>query len=136
MWPKALLELLPHLTRLVPIANRYFQSKAAGDDATRVALERKLDEVTAALRQDIAAASAALPTADLSRQLTRQGAALTDAAASLAAIRSQLEGFDTRLTSLEKRSGSMASTVVITHILTLVICMVLAIAIAIVYLHR
>ncbi len=128
MWPKALLELLPHLTRLVPLLNRYFQSKGSADDATRLALERKLDDVSLALHKNIADASAALPVADLNRQLSKQGSALTELAASLRTIESQLERFDTRLTSLEKRSGSLASTVVITHVLTLVVCILLVIA--------
>ena len=136
MWPKALLELLPHLTRLVPIANRYFQAKGANDDATRLAVERKLDEVATALRKDIAEASATLPAADLSRQLTKQTGALADLATGLRAIQAQLEGFDTRLTSLEKRSSSMATTVVITHVLTLVVCLLLVVALVYVYLHK
>ncbi len=42
MWPKALsqlVELAPHITRLLPLADRYFKDKATGDDSTRQALE-------------------------------------------------------------------------------------------------
>ena len=42
MWPKAfsqLVELAPHITRLLPLADRYFKDKSSSDDATRKALE-------------------------------------------------------------------------------------------------
>lgn len=42
MWPKAfaqLLELLPHVSRVLPIADRFFQSKTANDEATRHSLD-------------------------------------------------------------------------------------------------
>ena len=42
MWPKALtqlVELAPHVTRLLPLADRFLKDKATGDEATRRALE-------------------------------------------------------------------------------------------------
>ena len=49
MWPKALLELAPHLVRLVPAANNFFQNKSAGDEANRKALE----DIAEGLRGDL-----------------------------------------------------------------------------------
>ncbi len=42
MWPKALtqlVELAPHVTRLLPLADRFLKDKTAGDEATRQALD-------------------------------------------------------------------------------------------------
>ena len=42
MWPKALtqlVELAPHITRLLPLADRYFKDKTTGDQTTRQALD-------------------------------------------------------------------------------------------------
>ena len=55
MWPKALaqlIELAPHIARLLPTADRFLQSKVAGDEATRAALAKFGDEI----RADIEAA--------------------------------------------------------------------------------
>jgi hypothetical protein len=41
MWPKViaqLFELLPHITRLVPMADRYLSSKTASEKATEAAM--------------------------------------------------------------------------------------------------
>jgi hypothetical protein len=41
MWPKLLaqlFELLPHITRLVPMADKFFSSKAASEKATEAAM--------------------------------------------------------------------------------------------------
>ena len=42
MWPKALsqlVELAPHITRLLPLADRYFKEKSSGESATQQALD-------------------------------------------------------------------------------------------------
>ena len=41
MWPKALaqlIELAPHAARLLPMADKFFQSKTAGEEANRKAM--------------------------------------------------------------------------------------------------
>jgi chromosome segregation ATPase len=43
MWPKAiaqLVEVAPHITRLLPVADRFFQARASNDEAVRKALEQ------------------------------------------------------------------------------------------------
>ena len=43
MWPKALaqlIELAPYIARMLPTADRYLQSRAASDEATREALAK------------------------------------------------------------------------------------------------
>ena len=133
MWPKALIELLPHLTRLVPIANRYFQAKAAGDDATREAIERKLDAVSAALRKEIGDASATASTAGLARQLSKQESILAEPAASIRALHTQVDSFDPRLTELERRTGTTNVLVVLAFVVTCVMCIILVLLVLMLY---
>ena len=45
MWPKILLELLPHFARLTPVADKYFASRAANDKAQQAALAGLGEEV-------------------------------------------------------------------------------------------
>ncbi len=52
MWPRLvaqLLELMPHVTRLVPIADNYFSSRSARDKAYAAALEK----MSEAMRADL-----------------------------------------------------------------------------------
>jgi len=58
MWPK-LLELLPHLTRLVPMLERYLNSRQAKDRENEAALVALADTVRGDLGQ-VTAAHAAL----------------------------------------------------------------------------
>ena len=54
MWPKLfaqLFELLPHVTRLVPIADRYFSSKTASEKANEAALVAMAEGVRGDLGQ-------------------------------------------------------------------------------------
>jgi hypothetical protein len=54
MWPKLfvqLFELLPHVTRLVPIADRYFASKTANEKANEAALVAMAEGVRGDLGQ-------------------------------------------------------------------------------------
>jgi hypothetical protein len=54
MWPKLfvqLFELLPHVTRLVPIADRYFSSKTANEKANEAALAALAEDVRGDLGQ-------------------------------------------------------------------------------------
>jgi hypothetical protein len=49
MWPKILLELLPHFTRVLPLADRYFSSRGDQDKAHAAALAALGDEVRGGL---------------------------------------------------------------------------------------
>ncbi|HZY61226.1 MAG TPA: hypothetical protein VFE38_01790 [Edaphobacter sp.] len=87
MWPKVLaqlFELLPHITRLVPMADKYFSSKAATDKATEAAMlamaegvRGDLGQVTkahAGLYQQLQQQSGQI--ADLSSEVKRMGASM------------------------------------------------------------
>ena len=110
MWPALvqLLELAPHVTRLVPMADRYLQSKADSGKAQRLALE----EMAERLRGDMAL-TAERTQGDLTRvtaaqagivqQLTKQNATLESLAADLHAARLTSETVDARMAQLETR---------------------------------
>lgn len=100
MWPKALLELLPHLTRLVPLANRYFQSRSESENDLRSALERRLDANSAALRVDIEKTAEA--NERLLQQLSKQTATLAQIAEDTRAIKASIDSQDARLRKLEE----------------------------------
>lgn len=54
MWPKViaqLFELLPHISRVVPMADKYFSSKAATDRATEAAMVAMAEGVRGDLGQ-------------------------------------------------------------------------------------
>ena len=58
MWPKVLMqlfELLPHVTRLVPVADRYFSAKAANENANEAAFAAMAEGVRGDLGQVTAA---------------------------------------------------------------------------------
>jgi cell division protein FtsB len=125
MWPKALLELLPHLTRLVPLVNRYFDSKGADEDATRVALERKLGETAAALRVDIQRGAEAGEA--LQAQISRQTATLNEVAAGVKALKASDEAIEARIAKLEERAGrqGLLYAVVLLQVVAIAILIVL-----------
>ena len=54
MWPKVmaqLFELLPHITRLVPMADKYFSTKTASEKATEAAMAAMAEGVRGDLGQ-------------------------------------------------------------------------------------
>ena len=80
MWPKMLIELLPHLARLVPMWDKFLSSKAANDKAT----ESALTTMTAAsdgVRQSVGEMAAAHAT--LYRQIQDQGSETREQVAAL-----------------------------------------------------
>ena len=68
MWPKMLIELLPHLSRLVPMWDKFLSSKAATEKAT----EEAMKALAADVRNDLGQVTAAH--AGLYRQLQEQSA--------------------------------------------------------------
>ena len=108
MWPKAissLIELAPHITRLVPLADRFFQSKSADADASRTAME----QIAAGLRGDLGQVTASH--AGLYRQLNDQSAQLSDLAVSQRAIHSSIASLEGRLTQLEAKTTGLCRLV-------------------------
>jgi hypothetical protein len=121
MWPKAiaqLIELLPHAARLMPMADRYLQSKTAGEEANRKAMESMAD----GLRGDLGQVTASH--AGLYRQLNDQSEKLAEISLEARAARSAAEAVEPRITQMERRLDRIAGLVLIVAILCLVLLVI------------
>ena len=111
MWPKALaqlLELAPHVTRLVPVADRYLQSKADARDTQRRALEQMAEglrgdvgQIGESVRGDLRQIAAAQ--AGIYHQLNQQGETLAKIAMDVRTTRLASDEMEIRMTRLETR---------------------------------
>jgi len=115
MWPKALLELAPHLVRLVPAANNFFQNKSAGDEANRKAL----DAMAEGLRGDLGQVTSSH--AGLYRQLNEQSEKLASLSADVAAARVATESLEGRLARLQRRQGTTTKLLVAVAVMNFVL---------------
>lgn len=94
MWPKVLaqlFELLPHITRLVPMADKYFSSKTASEKATEAAMVAMAEGVRGDLGQVTKAH------AGLYQQLQEQSAQIGEMSADVKRMGAAIE----RVTALE-----------------------------------
>jgi len=120
MWPKALLQLLelaPHITRLVPAADRYLQSRTGMPDAQRLALEEMaaglrddFGKIEGGLRGDIAQVATAQ--AGMYEQLNMQSETLAGIAADVRTMRLASDEMESRLTRVEGRVSQVWMMVV------------------------
>jgi len=100
MWPKALaqlIELAPHITRLLPMADRFFQSKSAEAEASRTAMEQMAE----GLRGDLGQVTASH--AGLYRQLNDQSEKLSALSADLRSTKVIVESAEVRTIALEQQ---------------------------------
>jgi hypothetical protein len=100
MWPKALaqlIELAPHIARLLPTADRFLQQKAAGDDATRAAVAKLGEDV----RSDVSRVTASHD--GIYRQLNEQGERMTQLTEHITAARAAAESAEEKASALERR---------------------------------
>ena len=97
MWPKMLLEFLPHLTRLIPAADNYFSSRKESDRAQAVALTALGDEVRGGL------AKAAEEQAALRNEFQQLVASSAQISADAARARVGVEDLESRVAAAEKR---------------------------------
>lgn len=119
-----LVELLPHVTRLVPMADRYFASKQAGERANEAALVAMAEGVQADLGQVTKAH------AGLYRKMQEQDALLAEMREEVRHTRAALEQYGHRVGVLEEmlatanrwiRVGVSVSTVLLILILGLLL---------------
>jgi len=104
MWPKViaqLFELLPHITRLVPIADRYFSSKTASEKATEAAMAAMAEDVRGDLGQVTKAH------AGLYRQLQDQSAQIAEVGEEVKRTRLSMEQHEHRMSTLESNMTSL-----------------------------
>jgi septal ring factor EnvC (AmiA/AmiB activator) len=105
MWPKVLMqlfELLPHVTRLVPLADRYFSAKAATESANEAALAAMAEGVRGDLGQVTAAH------AGLYRKLQGQGNQIADLSEDIRTARSAVEQSERRIEVMDRKIASIS----------------------------
>jgi uncharacterized membrane protein len=103
MWPKALtqlIEIAPHVVRLLPMADRFFQSKSAEQDASRTAMEQMAE----GLRGDLGQVTASH--AGLYRQLNDQSEKLSNLSADVRSLKVHNEAVEARIVGLERAAAS------------------------------
>jgi chromosome segregation ATPase len=104
MWPKViaqLFELLPHITRLVPLADRYFSSKTASEKATEAAMAAMAEDVRGDLGQVTKAH------AGLYRQLQDQSTQIAEVSEEVKRARLSMEQHEHRMLTLEANVASL-----------------------------
>ena len=109
MWPKAiaqLIELAPHVTRLVPLADRFFQSKSGAEDANRKAMEAMAEGLRGDLGQVTAAHSG------LYRQLHEQSETLAVVSSEVRATKIAGDSIEARVTKLQRRLTTMTTLLI------------------------
>lgn len=114
MWPKAIaqiVELLPHAARLLPVADKFFQSKTAGEEANRKAMEAMAEGLRGDLGQMTAAHSG------LYRQLNEQSDRLAEISAETRAALAAAEAAEARTATLERRLDRMAALLIVITVL-------------------
>jgi chromosome segregation ATPase len=104
MWPKViaqLFELLPHITRLVPMADKYLSSKTASEKANESAMAAMAEGVRGDLGQVTQAH------AGLYRQLQDQSAQIAEVAEEIKRTRLSVEQHEHRMLTLESNVTSL-----------------------------
>jgi hypothetical protein len=104
MWPKViaqLFELLPHIARLLPMADKYLTSKTAAEKANEAAMTAMAEGVRGDLGQ-VTKAHLGLyrQLQDQSAQITKVGEEVTEARLSTEQQASRIEGLELKLASL------------------------------------
>jgi hypothetical protein len=104
MWPKViaqLFELLPHISRLLPMADKYFNQKAAAEKATEAAMAAMAEGVRGDLGQVTKAH------VGLYRQLQDQSAQITGVSEEVKSNRLSIEHQANKVESLELKLASL-----------------------------
>ena len=104
MWPKViaqLFELLPHITRLVPMADKYLSSKTASEKANEAAMAAMAEGVRGDLGQVTKAH------AGLYRQLQDQSAQIAEVGEEAKRTRLSIEQHEHKMAALEARIASL-----------------------------
>jgi hypothetical protein len=105
MWPKVfmqLVELLPHISRLVPMADKFFTSKAGAEKATEAAMLAMAEGVRGDLGQVTKAHMG------LYRQLQDQSAQITEVGEVVKRAQVSMEQHEHRMGALEKQVASFS----------------------------
>jgi septal ring factor EnvC (AmiA/AmiB activator) len=110
MW-KQFLELIPHLSRLLPHIDRLIQQRSSGDDTQKKTLEQ-FQQMKESLRADLAQATASH--ASLYRQLNDQGEKMSRLAADQHDSRAALQSAEAHILKLESSLNTIRGLLLIT----------------------
>ena len=99
MWPKLLFDLLPHFSRLLPVADKYLARISANEKAQAEALAA----LNADMRKQMG--RVAETQAGVARQLQQQSTQIAEIAVDVARTRMGIEGAEERIAKLEKSMG-------------------------------
>lgn len=118
MWPRMLLELLPHFTRLMPMADKYLASRGANDKAQAAAF--------ATLAEDVRGQVGPMHEAceGMQRQMVEHSKQMTELAVDVTRTRMGMESAEARIAKLEKSAvmtqrllGAVVALLVIAFVL-------------------
>ena len=126
MWPKAissLIELAPHVARLVPMADRFFNSKSAEADASRTAMEQMAE----GLRGDLGHVTASH--AGLYRQLNDQAVQLSAVAADVRAVKLAADSLEARTSRLETQTTRLTQLMGVALLILATLCILMVVLI-------
>jgi hypothetical protein len=104
MWPRVLMqliELLPHVTRLLPIADKYFSSRSANEKANQATSAAMAEGVQADLGQVTKAHES------LYRKLQEQEAQIAEVGEEVRLSKAAMERYGNRLETLERSVASI-----------------------------
>lgn len=111
MWPKAFaqfVELAPHVARLLPMADRFFQSKNAADDTMRRSMEAMAEGLRSDLGQlNAAQAGLAKQLGTLSTHVATLGGDMQTTRTASAAVQAGVTALDTRFTGMDKQLAGL-----------------------------
>jgi chromosome segregation ATPase len=102
-----LFELLPHFARLLPMADKYLNSRSASEKAQEAALAA----LGAQVRGDLGQMGEVH--AGLQRQLQEQSAQLAETAVEVTRTRMGVESLETRLAAMEKTAAAAVRLMVV-----------------------
>jgi hypothetical protein len=124
MWPKMLLELLPHFTRLVPLADKYFSTRPASEKAHEAALAALSIEMRSELARGFD------KQADVLRLLQDQNVQLAGVALDATRTRMGVEALEIKVARLETSLATADARTA--HAVKLLAAVLLAVFIAVV----
>ena len=110
MWPKViaqLFELLPHISRMVPLADRYLNQKSSTDQA--------LSTLSDGMRSDLGKVAKAH--IDLATRLDEFAAHVGETAAEIQKTRLAVDSVEVRLTRAEKTAATLRTTLLLNSLL-------------------
>lgn len=121
MWPKMLFELLPHVGRIVPMAERFLETRKAREQEEQA----QLAALTEAVRTELG--KTAELTAGIERAIREQAAQVSTVAAETSRSRAAVEALEGRMQKLEQKVGAADSSAPRLQLLLLLVLILLVI---------